>query len=200
VLVFIAVPINICQTVGHSVASARGNPPQAFFLFGVLAFCLSGLARVACVLLDSNQSLNFTWFNPGISQLNFYGFFAMAMFGAVYIIMPRLVGLGLPWPGLVRVQLWCSIIGVLLIVLPLVLGGWVQQVKLNDPNQPFVAVMRSSLPFLRISTLGDLLLLAGHLLFLTNLVGLVVGFYRARAVATYDELTEDLFKPAGAKP
>ena len=63
----------------------------------------------------------------------------------------------------------------------------------------FLAVMHSTLTFLRISTVGDLLLLIGHILFLLNISGLVLGFYRARATATYAELTADLFKPAGAK-
>lgn len=53
--------------------------------------------------------------------------------------------------------------------------------------------------FLRVSTIGDLLLLLAHVLFLANVLGLVVGFYRSRAVATYEELTEDLFKTARAK-
>ena len=60
-------------------------------------------------------------------------------------------------------------------------------------------VTRSSLLFLRASTMGDLLLLVAHILLLANLIGLVVGFYRVRATVTYAELTEDLFKPARAR-
>jgi hypothetical protein len=59
--------------------------------------------------------------------------------------------------------------------------------------------MHSTLTFFRVSTMGDLLLLLGHVVFLANLAALVLGFYRARATATYVELTADLFKPAGAK-
>ena len=53
---------------------------------------------------------------------------------------------------------------------------------------------------MRASTLGDLMMLGGHVLFLANLVGISVRFYRARAVAVYTDVTTDLFKPAGAKP
>jgi len=83
--------------------------------------------------------------------------------------------------------------------LPWAIGGIVQERKLDGTTQPFVQVMGSTLSFLRVSTVGDLLLLVGHLLLLTNVIGLVVGFYRARAAATYSVLTEDLFKPAGAR-
>jgi cbb3-type cytochrome oxidase subunit 1 len=98
-----------------------------------------------------------------------------------------------------RAQLWLSIIGALLVIVPLAIGGIVQDAKLNDFHVPFAEVTRSSLVFLRASTMGDLLLLVAHILLLTNLVGLVVGFYRARATVTYAELTEDLFKPARGK-
>jgi cbb3-type cytochrome oxidase subunit 1 len=99
-----------------------------------------------------------------------------------------------------RAHFWCCACGVVLLVFPLVAGGVVEQAKLENTNEPFLAAMRSTLPFLRVSTIGDLLLLIGHGLFLTNIGGLVFGFYRARAEATYEVLTADLFKTAAAKP
>ena len=44
-------------------------------------------------------------------------------------------------------------------------------------------MVKSSLPFLRASTTGDLLLLVGNLVFLGNLAGLVCRFYRARVTS-----------------
>jgi cytochrome c oxidase cbb3-type subunit I len=198
-LAFIAVPLIVCQTLGCSLAPARRNYPLSFFVFGIMAFTIAGFARAGCALLDPNQTAHFTWLNPAIGRLNFYGFFAMVMFGAIYIILPRLLGVGLPWPKLVRVHLWLSALGIILVVLPLAIGGVIQEVQLADARKPFTEVMRSSLMSLRMSTVGDLLLLGAHILFLANVVGLVVGFYRSRAVVTYEELTEDLFKAARAK-
>lgn len=198
-LAFVAVPLNVCETLGCSLAAVRRNVPLSFLVFGIIAFTVSGFARAGGALLDPTQSLHFTWLTPAISQLNFYGFFAMVMFGAIYIILPRLLGVGLPWPKLVNAQLWLSVVGIILIVLPLTVGGLLQGAQLANPRQPFLEVMRSSLMFLRASTIGDLLLLAANVLFLANVLGLVVGFYRSRAVATYEELTEDLFKAARAK-
>ena len=195
----VAVVLNLCETAGCSLRAVRGNAFLSFFIFSVASFALAGLMRAGVALLDVNQTFHFTWFGPGLKELNLYGFFAMAMFGAVYVILPRLLGVGLPWPKLVRTHFWLSAAGLALLVLPLVLCGFVEELKLENVNEPFAAVMRSTLPFLRVSTIGDLLLLIGHLLFLTNIAGLVIGFYRARAEATYAELTADLFKTAGAR-
>jgi len=56
--------------------------PVSFFIIGTAAFALAGFARAACALPDTGQDLHFTWLNPALAQLNYYGFFAMAMFGA----------------------------------------------------------------------------------------------------------------------
>jgi cytochrome c oxidase cbb3-type subunit 1 len=195
----VAVVLNVCESAGCSLTAVRGNIFLSFFFFGVAAFALAAFLRAGIALFDVNQSLRFTWLSPGLTELQVYGFFAMAMFGAIYVILPRLLGVALPWPKLVRVQFWFSAAGLVLLVLPLLLSGVVEEMKLENANEPFVGVMRSTLPFLRVSTIGDLFLLIGHLLFLTNIAGLVVGFYRARAKATYSELTADLFKTAGAR-
>lgn len=195
----VAVALNLCETAGCSLSVMRKNTFLSFFIFGVAAFALAGFMRAGLVLLDVNQTLHFTWLGPALKGLNLYGFFAMVMFGAVYLIMPRLLGVALPWPKLVRTHFWLSAAGVVLLVLPLVLSGIVEELKFKNTNEPFLAVVRSTLPFLRVSTMGDLLLLIGHLLFLTNVLGMVVGFYRARAEATYAELTADLFKTAEAR-
>jgi cytochrome c oxidase cbb3-type subunit 1 len=198
-LAVVAVALNVCETVGCSMSAFRQGPICSFVLFGVLAFVVAGVMRAASAQLETSQSLNLTWFAPASTLLNYYGFFGMIMFAAVYVIMPRLLGVDLPWPKLLRAHLWLSVAGILLVVLPLALAGIFEVISLSDTRTPFLSVMHSTLTFLRVSTMGDLLLLIGHLLFLANIGGLVVGFYRARATATYAELTADLFKTAGAK-
>jgi hypothetical protein len=53
--------------------------------------------------------------------------------------------------------------------------------------------------FLRASTMGDLLLGAGHVFFLVNLARLVVEYYRAQAVAAYADATVNI-RTAEVKP
>ncbi len=116
----------------------------------------------------------FTWFGLAETQLRLYGFFAMTMFGAIYYLLPRVVGFEWPFPKLARVHFWISMLGVLLLVVPLAIGGVVQGLKWANPGVAPVDVARATLPFLRVSTTGLLFLLAGNLLFALNVFGLTL--------------------------
>lgn len=180
--------------------SARTSSSTLFILFGVVALLLAGLLKAAIALLDASQTLQFTWLVSAWKQLQFYGFFAMVMFGAVYYILPRLTGEAFPRSGLVRAHFWMAAVGIVLLVLSLAAGGVVEAMQLQDATVPFAKIMKTMLHFLRMSTTGELLLFIGHLLFLGNLVLLAHRFYRARAAAAYARVTADLFQTAEAKP
>src|SRR5208283_3429226 len=79
----------------------------------------------------------------------------------IYELLPRVMGFALPFPKFVRLQHWLFMLGVALLVLPLALGGIAQ--GLGNFN------LAASLPFLRVSTTGLLLLLLGSLLFAANI-------------------------------
>lgn len=199
VTALIAVALNVYRTIGCVALAAPGNPSLSFTLFAVAAFIIAGLMRAFGGLLDSTQELQFTWFATARSQLHAYGFFAMAVFGAVYWILPRIIGLEFPWPKLVRAHFWVAAVGITLLVLPLAIGGIVQALQLQKPNIPFTTIANTGLTFLRVSTIGDLLLLCGHLIFLGNLISLALKFYSVPARAAYMAATADLFKTVEAK-
>ena len=48
------------------------------------------LIAMACPRIS--RVTEFTWFGPAQTQLQLYGFFAMTMFGAIYHLLPRVVG------------------------------------------------------------------------------------------------------------
>jgi cytochrome c oxidase cbb3-type subunit 1 len=98
------------------------------------------------------------------------------MFGAVYHIAPRVVGIEWCKPKLVRVHFWLATFGILLFVLPLAIGGVIQGIKLNNPEISVLDVTKSTMLFLRISTTGELLIILGNLLFLFNLAGMVMAW------------------------
>jgi cytochrome c oxidase cbb3-type subunit 1 len=98
----------------------------------------------------------------------------MTMFGAVYHLLPRVVGIEFPFPKLARVHFWFSLPGIVLLVVPLAIGGVVQGLKLQNPNVAFADTTKAMLPFLRVSTTGLLLMLLGNLLFFANVIGLTI--------------------------
>jgi len=199
VIPLIAMALNVFQTAVGFRLSAASHAALLFMLFGTAAFLVAGLMHAAGVLLDVNL-LGFTWYTVGRTQLQVYGFFAMVAFGAIYYIMPQLIGLDFPAPKLIRTHFWIAAAGILLICVPLAISGVVQVFQVLDPKVGFAQSIKTSLAFLRVSTIGDLLLLIGHVLLLYNLVGLTVRFYRACALAAYEKATAELFQTAGAKP
>ena len=98
-----------------------------------------------------------------------------------------------------RAHFWTAAAGVVFVVVPLAAGGIVQGLKLQHANIPFSDIAHGTLPFLRASTTGDLLIALGHLMFLGNLAGLVIRYYRARAVSAWATATAEI-APAEARP
>jgi cytochrome c oxidase cbb3-type subunit 1 len=160
------------RTVRGSIMSNWNNTPFCFIGSGIDSFLLSGLMLMAMACPKISSVTNFTWFSPAETQLRLYGFFAMTMFGAVYYILPRVVGIEFPFPKLARAHFWISLLGIILLVVPLAIGGVVQGLKLQYPNVAFADTTKAMLPFLRVSTTGLLLMLLGNLLFLANVIGL----------------------------
>jgi cytochrome c oxidase cbb3-type subunit 1 len=143
-----------------------------FILFGALAYLLHGIASAALAVPQVAAVTNFTYAVVAKNNLFLHGFVGMVVFGCLYYIIPRLTQV--PWPNekWIRVHLFSSIIGVALLFLGLGLGGVLQGLKLANATVPFIEIVRGTVPFVGLSTLGVLLLLVGQLAFVANLAGL----------------------------
>ena len=186
-------------SASSSFSSSIPNSPELrFFCAGLCAFFLAMLMCIIGALPPVSDITDFTWFTAAREHLQVNGFLGLIAFGAAYHIMPQVVGANWPFPKLVRLHFGLAVGGVTLLVLPEALGGIVQGFALHNPAVPFANVVKGTLMFLRIATLGDLLIAAGHLCFLVNLAGLARSYYRPRAIAAWDKVTEDRFA-TGAK-
>ena len=172
--------------------------PLCFNKIGIWSFVVSSLLLALTACPQISLVTDFTWFGHGQNLLRIYGFFAMIMFGAIYYILPRLIGQESLNPGRVRLHFWLGVIGVALFALPLIGGGVLQGLKLLDPSIEFLKVAKSTLMPFRLSTMGELLLLVGNLIFLVNVSGVILGHYRKLGKAAYAEATAPL-NPAGVK-
>jgi cytochrome c oxidase cbb3-type subunit 1 len=181
-------------------SGAREHLPLRFVRFGALAFLVAGFMRVLGSFPPVSNVTDLTWFGPATDQFNAYGFFAMVNFGAAYWILPQVMGLEFPWPRLARAHFWLASVGIVLLAAPLAVAGVSEGLKLRSPDHAFMEVVKATLPCLRLSTVGDLLMAVGHVAFLANLAGLAARFYLVRVASVVSSLTLDMFKPAGAKP
>lgn len=109
--------------------------------------------------------------------------------------------MGFAWasPRLIRVHFWVATFGILLLAAPLAVGGLLEGFKMNEPALPFVTISRFTLHFLRVSTVGELLIALGNLLLLLNLVASALRVVRAPFAAAYSSATEDLYPVAEAR-
>jgi cbb3-type cytochrome oxidase subunit 1 len=75
---------------------------------------------------------------------------------------------------LARVNFFLFAGGVLLFVIPLLIGGVEQGMKLNDANIAFADANLVAIKFLRVSTTGQLLILLGALCLLLNILVMTI--------------------------
>jgi cytochrome c oxidase cbb3-type subunit I len=198
ILVLLAVALMVWKTAEGNLGLLWGSRSLRFVTVGLACFLLAGLMNIIDSTAPAGSVTNFTWFTIARTQLLVYGFFAMTLFGAVYFILPQVVGRELPFTKWVGMHFWIATAGIVLGLVPLALGGIVQGRNLLNPNVAFVDVAKSTLMFLRISTMGDVLILAGHVLLFINLALLVVSLGRVACQAFVAEAIAEA-QPVGVK-
>jgi cbb3-type cytochrome oxidase subunit 1 len=169
----IAIAVIACKTVCGANVTCKGGP-FCYVKFGTAAFILSGLMLVASACPQISRATEFTWFGPAQAQLQILGFFAIVMCGAIYELLPRVMGFVLPFPKFVRLQHWLFMLGIVLWAGSLAVGGVEQGMKLNNPQTAFADSTAVALIFLRTGTTGLLLILLGSLLFAANVLAMTL--------------------------
>jgi cytochrome c oxidase cbb3-type subunit I len=180
------------QTLAGSYGQIRHHWPLSLATFSAAAYLLAGVLMIISALPAVSQVLQFSFFTPARHWLFLYGFLAIALFAGLYLSLPDLLEKGLPSRWLVHVHGWCAILGVSLYVFPMLLGGIAQGRALQDPAVLFADALRPGLMALRIATLGDLLLLVGHLALLFNLLWALGASGRRSGLALLEEATRPL--------
>lgn len=175
-----------------------GGGPLCFTKFGAWSLVLATVLLAVSVCPWLSRVTDYTWFGRGQTALRLYGFFTMTMLGAIYFILPLLVGEDRVCKNRMRANFWLVMPGVLLFSLPLVIGGIRQGLKLVDPSVAFLDTAKAALMLFRISTLGETLILVGNLLFLINVMVALTGYYRSICKTAYADATAPL-EPAGVK-
>lgn len=176
----------------------KGDVSLLFIVFGIGSLLLASVMNAMGALREVSWYTEFTWFVAAQSYLSSYGFFAMVMFGAIYYAVPRVTGVPWPAPKLVRVHFWLAAIGIILLAVPLAVGGLVQGARMSGSTLAYMDVIKATLPYLRVSTIGDMLILAGHLLLLGNITALSVRYYREHFLPAYAAATAEI-APAEVK-
>jgi len=168
----IAILINLRATWLGSRAKEEGGVPFKFVSFAIFAFIVWAVASAIASLRSVAQVVEFTLFGMGVGQLATYGVVAMSLFGAIYFIVPRISGT--EWrTNWLKLHFLLSAGGLALVVFAWVVGGIRQGTTWGASAGDFMSSVRAAVPFIGIGTLGFVLLLAGHLLVLSNIISVI---------------------------
>jgi cytochrome c oxidase cbb3-type subunit I len=199
VITALSVMVNIRKTCGQGCAQTENPAPGKFIAFGTMAFVVAWLLNVLGAVPGVNSVTNLTWYGVGVWQLNVFGFFAMTMIGAIYYIVPQVTGMQWPSVKSPKSHYWLAALGVILIAAPLVIGGIVEGFNWRNVKMSDLDVAKNAMNFVRVTLLGEILILLGNLMLLGNLIGLSVRYYKLHFVPAYKGALAEV-KPAEVKP
>ncbi len=161
------VTVNLVLTMGGNYHMVYHSPTIRFTFFGAIAFTVASVIGLLASLRSVDSIVHFTQFQNGQSQLLIYSFFSMVMFGAIYYILPRLVGCEWLSSSMISLHFWGSAYGGGLLALSMLLGGLITGAAFAAPDTEidFTNVMEMSSFFIIARIAGWLMVGLAHLIF-----------------------------------
>ena len=175
IFVVIAVGWNLRQTAKGVPLLGSDNLTLKFMGFALGAWIVAGLFTFSNVCPSWNAILQFTYANTAIRHLFAWGFFAMAMLGAIYYVAPRLIEPNLEWPC-AKTYNWIYrliAVGTVIIVLAGVGLAYGHGQAIQSTGIAPEVLQKKALMPMRIAFLGEVLFLVSSLIFLGSMLCLL---------------------------
>ena len=185
IIPFATVGLNHHLTMRGYFPLLRYSPTLRFTVFGAMSFTAFAALGVIISLRSFARYLHFSEVSVAYSHVGLYAFFSMIMFGAMYYIMPRLVGREWRYASLIKMHFWASAYGIGLMTLMLVAGGFVQGLNMDNPTLSFTESTQSLLPYLRGRSVAGILLTVAHFIFAYHFLLMLLGLGRTASVPTF---------------
>lgn len=170
-----AVAVNHHLSMVGRFGAMRYSPTLRFVVVGAISYTAVSLQGVFTAVVKVNRITHFTHWTIAHSHVGVYAFVTFVLFGAMYYILPRLVGREWPSPALIAWHFWLVLVGIALYVIPLSAAGVKQGLALDDADMPFRASVEAAHPYLIVRTISAFVMTAGHLVFAWHYVRLVYG-------------------------
>lgn len=185
IIPFATVGLNHHLTMRGYFPLLRYSPTLRFTVFGAMSFTAFAILGVIISLRSFARYLHFSEVSVAYSHIGLYAFFSMTMFGAMYYIMPRLVGREWRYASLIKLHFWASAYGIGLMTLMLLAGGLVQGLNMDNPTLAFTTSTQSLLPYLRGRSVAGVLLTVAHFVFAYHFLLMLLGLGRSATVPTF---------------
>ena len=172
-----AVTANFALSLNGSFGKIASEPSIRFVGFSVVSFFVAGLMGLITSLRSVDHITHFTQVSIGETYLYLFAFYSMAIFGAIYYIVPRLIGREWVSASFIQMHFWGSAYGIGLLVFLLMVGGINQGLAWNDRinYQSAVDVSDALMSFLRVSGLAWLFLIASITVFVLHFLMVMIG-------------------------
>ena len=166
----LTVAINHHLTTRGKHHTVNYSPTMRFTVFGAIAYTVTGGVAALLCFMPVAKLTQFTHASFGFQMLAVYAFFSMSMFGAMYFIVPRLVG-GEWWSGkLINFHFWFSTYGIGAIVALLFIGGVMQAIGINHAwDEGFRYGVDSGRPLVTGASLGFAFIILSDVVYLFHL-------------------------------
>jgi cytochrome c oxidase cbb3-type subunit 1 len=161
----ITVTANLVLTMKDQYHMVYHSPTIRFTFFGAIAFSVASVIGLFSSLRSVDRILHFTQFQNAQFHLVTYVFYSMVIFGAIYYILPRLVGCEWLSSSMISLHFWGAAYGGGLLVFVLILSGLSSGSALNDPDASFLQSVQIASFYLPGRILALLMIAAGHLVF-----------------------------------
>ncbi|MEW6612612.1 MAG: cbb3-type cytochrome c oxidase subunit I [Pseudomonadota bacterium] len=162
----LAVGVNQHMTVVGRFGAMRYSPTLTFIVLAAMSYTAVSLQGIMTALVEVNRVSHFTQWTIAHSHVGVYMFVTFALFGALYYILPRLIGREWPSAQLIRLHFWLVAVGMVVYVVGLSIGGVIQGLDMLDPAKSFQTSVEATIPWLWVRSASAVVLTLGHLVFL----------------------------------
>ncbi|WP_394991037.1 cbb3-type cytochrome c oxidase subunit I [Emticicia sp.] len=173
----------------HKITTSYTLP---FFLVAVIYYFLVSMQGTVEAFKFTNLLWHFTDFTVAHAHLGFYGLITFALWGSIYVVMPRLTGKEPP-QHLVGIHFWLAFIGLLFYSIPLSVGATLRGLMWME-GKPFIDSVVLMFDFWVWRAIGGSLMFISHLIFAYNFYKMTIN-----EVADID-VKEEAFKILDQQP
>ena len=174
--------INGIMTLSGAWHKLRDDPILKFLITSLSFYGMSTFEGPMMAIKTVNALSHYTDWTVGHVHSGALGWVAMVSIGAIYFLIPKLVGKDEMWSTkLVTTHFWIATIGVVLYIASMWISGVMQGLMWRAVNADgtltysFIESVKASYPFWAIRVLGGLMFLTGMLLMLYNVIKTMQG-------------------------
>jgi cytochrome c oxidase cbb3-type subunit I len=161
----VTVTANLVLTMQGQYHMVYHSPTIRFTFFGAIAFSVASVVGLFASLRSVDRVLHFTQFQNAQLHLVTYAFYSMVIFGAIYYILPRLVGCEWLSSSMISLHFWGSAYGGGMLIAMLLFSGISTGLAFVDPEATFMQAMQISAAYQVGRTIAWAMVAAGHLIF-----------------------------------